>query len=152
MKRTALKTLFDTYWPRSGRDSRLRDLTADAFAQAKAAGVMFDPCFISHDELVKRARDVVKSTKREDVANAFVASLSTRRLDARAALGSWVYLKNLPRHSHSTRGHMCDVCGKYDQPETANDLNLLNFERFKWGGIRHDDVLYAAFNLSLIHI
>ncbi len=109
---------------------------------------MFDPCFISHDELVKRARDVVKSTKREDVANAFVASLSTRRLDARAALGSWVYLKNLPRHSHSTRGHMCDVCGKYDQPETANDLNLLNFERFKWGGIRHDDVLYAAFNLE----
>jgi len=109
---------------------------------------MFDPCFISHDELVKRARDAVRSTNREDVVNAFLASLSTRRLDARAALGSWVFLRHLPSHSHSTRGHMCDVCGKYDQPETANDLNVLNFERFKWGGVRHDDLLYAAFNLE----
>lgn len=148
MDRTALKTLFDTFWSPAGWvDNGLRDLPPEAFAQAKEAGIMFDPCFISHDELVQRAHNAFKSTTQEDVANAFLASLSTRRLDARSALGSWVYLKNLPNHSHSLKGQ-CGVCGRYDHPKTAKDLNGLNFERFKWGGVRHDDMLYAAFDLE----
>jgi hypothetical protein len=28
------------------------------------------------------------------------------------------------------------------------DLNVLNFERYKWGGVRHDDPHYAAFDLE----
>ena len=30
----------------------------------------------------------------------------------------------------------------------GQDLNVLNFERFKWGGVRHSDPLYAAFDLE----
>jgi hypothetical protein len=27
------------------------------------------------------------------------------------------------------------------------DLNILNFERFKWGGVQRDDIAYVAFDL-----
>jgi len=29
----------------------------------------------------------------------------------------------------------------------VDDLNVLNFERFKWGGVRHNQPLYALFDL-----
>jgi hypothetical protein len=28
------------------------------------------------------------------------------------------------------------------------DLNVLNFERFKWGGVRRDQPVYATFDLE----
>jgi hypothetical protein len=33
--------------------------------------------------------------------------------------------------------------------QAEENLNVLNFERFKWGGVRHDQVGYAAFDLKL---
>jgi hypothetical protein len=33
--------------------------------------------------------------------------------------------------------------------QAEEDLNVLNFERFKWGGVRHEQVSYAAFDLKL---
>jgi hypothetical protein len=33
--------------------------------------------------------------------------------------------------------------------QTQEDWNVLNFERFKWGGVRHDQVNYAVFDLKL---
>lgn len=27
-------------------------------------------------------------------------------------------------------------------------MNVLNFERFKWGGVRRDDIAYIAFDLE----
>lgn len=36
----------------------------------------------------------------------------------------------------------------YSKTQERQDLNILNFERFKWGGIRHLDPLYIAFDLN----
>lgn len=35
-----------------------------------------------------------------------------------------------------------------DQSPSPQDLNVLNFERFKWGGVRRDDIAYVAFDLE----
>ena len=47
--------------------------------------------------------------------------------------------------------YTCQVCqshgllgqARYEQA----DLNVLNFERLKWGGVRHGDLLYTYFDL-----
>lgn len=108
---------------------------------------MFDPLFVSHDELVERGSKISGSIAKSRVVDAFLASLSTRRLELRSALSSWAYLRHFPAHSHTGAG-MCDVCGAYDNPEEGRDLNVLNFERFKWGGVRHDHLLFAVFDLE----
>ena len=40
----------------------------------------------------------------------------------------------------------CAYCGQY---EPAAEPNVLNFERIKWGGVRHDDPRYIALDLQL---
>lgn len=54
----------------------------------------------------------------------------------------------MPSHVERDAGGHCGVCGMYLRQNEEN-LNVLNFERFKWGGVRHDQVVYAAFDLGL---
>jgi hypothetical protein len=85
----------------------------------------------------------------QEVGEAFLASLSSRRLDLRSALGSYAVARLVPEHPLSTaaRGFRCTVCGQYASGEEEN-LNILSFERFKWGGVRRDYLPYAAFDLE----
>lgn len=102
---------------------------------------MFDaPVRLSHDAVVEDVRRLVGATSLDVVANAFLASLPTRRLDLRSALGSYVVARYLPDHSFAPhRGtHSCAICGLPDG-EREIDRNVLSFERFKWGGVRRDD-------------
>ena len=93
------------------------------------------------------ARAAVAAVALEDVSQAFVASLTSRRLDLRSALGSYAVARHLPAHTFVPhRSGMCAVCGLHR--EVTQDLNVLNFERFKWGGVRRDDVCYLAFDLE----
>jgi hypothetical protein len=148
--RRALKILFDTYWTSVGwRDEKARSTPPADFEYAKRAGVMFDEARLSHDDLVKRALASVHATDRQSVANAFVVSLASRRLDLRSALGSFAVLQHFPRHKATAGQGACAVCGEYDCTSAPEDLNVLNFERFKWGGVRHDQPLYAALDLEL---
>ncbi len=149
MHQKSLKILFSTYWSRNGwvRDDE-RVTAPDDLEYAKNAGVMFDDVCVSHDDLVKRANDIVGHVGRRQVADAFLASLSTRRLDWRSAIASWCYLSCLPDHSSTSPKTRCDVCGWHNDPKRANDLNVLNFERHKWGGVRRDDLLFAVFDIE----
>jgi hypothetical protein len=146
----ALKILSDTYWsPKGWKDERHQKVSHEDFAYAKAAGVMFDPLKADHGEVLQRlvqARDAVEP---EQVANAFLASLSTRRLDLRSALGSFAVFRHLEDHAPRPYDGRCGICGHYLSSRKAEDLNVLNFERFKWGGVRHDDPMYAALDLEL---
>lgn len=81
------------------------------------------------------------------MADSFLASLSTRRLDLRSALGSFVVLRHFPEHEHTGDG-WCPVCGEDDDPADEHDLSVLNLERYKWGGVRHDSPIDAAFVLE----
>lgn len=42
---------------------------------------------------------------------------------------------------------MCDL-GQYTWAGKPEDMNVLCFERFKWGGVRRDDIAYVAFDLE----
>ncbi|MEJ7891612.1 MAG: hypothetical protein WKF94_03130 [Solirubrobacteraceae bacterium] len=111
---------------------------------------MFErPLQADHDTVVAGTIDAIAATTSEDVAAAFLTSLRTRRLDLRSALGSFALGRHLTPHSFesSREGPWCAVCG---HPETrAIDRNILNFERFKWGGVRRDDLAYVWLDLML---
>jgi hypothetical protein len=148
--RRALKILFETHWsPRGWRDEGDRSMAANDFAYAKTAGYMFDSVRVSHPDVMKRVAKSVQGIDRRAVADAFVASLSSRRLDIRSALGSLAVLQHFPKHTAAKRREECSICGVYTGRAEVKDLNVLNFERFKWGGVRHDQPMYASFDLML---
>ena len=97
---------------------------------------------------MRRAIDVRSRVNPEAVAAAFLASLSTRRLELRSALGSYSVLRHLPDHVHHGPRKPCPTCGEYDREGDEVDLNILNFERFRWGGVRHEEPTYATFDLE----
>ncbi|UXH80168.1 hypothetical protein [Roseateles amylovorans] len=148
MDKRALKILFDTYWSKDGWRSGARCPAEADFAFAKAQGVMFDPISPTHDESIERARAAAARLTPQAVGDAFVASLSTRRLDWRSALGSYCMARRVPTHP-ATDGVICNVCGLYTSGE-EEDLNVYNFERLKWGGVRHAYPVYAALDLELL--
>ncbi len=107
---------------------------------------MFDSIQMSHDQVVVWALDMRSKVIQSQVVNAFVSSLSSRRLDLRSALGSYSFLLHFPEHHVGLEppnwGH-CNFCkGK------SPDWNLYSFYRFQWGGLKFDWPEYAAFDLE----
>ncbi len=152
----ALQILFGAYWsPRGWKPNETID--RGDFEYARQAGYMFDPVTVTHDEIVARLVSVRSQVKLEQVADAFLASLSTRRLDLRSALGSFSCAAQFPLHGlvertgrrvPSGRLH-CRICGRNGCASSEpQELNVLSFERWKWGGTRHVDPLYCWFDLA----
>ncbi len=169
MDKKAKKILFNTYWSGKGwKDWAERYTSPTDFEYAKEKGLMFEPITISHDECVKRIVKLAENITMEQVTKGFLSSLSTRRLDWRSAISSY-YIANLfTEHKYTPvesgrfyKGdavvhisHTCGVCKnlKYGVVGKENyeseDLNVLNFERIKWGGVRHGELLYTLFDLE----
>jgi hypothetical protein len=148
---SAVRPLMSAYWSREGWRTPPVMPVGDDFERAVRAGVMFrESRSMSHGEWVAAARDAARDLQPSDVGAAFLSSLTTRRLDLRSALGSLAVGRHLPEHGYQPDdSHHCRICGL---PSTSvADLNVLNFERFKWGGVRRDDVTYIAFDLELFH-
>jgi hypothetical protein len=146
----ALRILFDTYWTATGWRKQPAT-SAEDLAYAKSVGVMFEPVLVTHNEAVDWALGCREIVSKEAVVAGFLASLSSRRLDLRSALGSFAVLRNFPSHRWSRTegpGYSCPVCGAYEGTASREDLNVLNFERFKWGGVRHSTPLFIAFDLE----
>ena len=146
----ALKILFSTYWSPTGW-KREPSVSPTDFIYAKHLGVMFDPEYLSHDQAVGWAQRAHFLISKQQVVDQFLASLTTRRLDLRSALGSFAVGLNLPLHSWnraSGSARHCPVCQMYERFDLQEDLNVLNFERFKWGGLRHTDPIYIGFDLE----
>jgi hypothetical protein len=143
-----LRILFDRYWKPSGwKPDGERSLSPDDFAYAKSCGLMFDPFRMPHNLALDRLRNAVNQLTAAEVGDAFLASLSTRRLDWRSALGSYAVFRHMPLHAESGKVS-CDTCGLYLKAD-SEDLNVLNFERLKWGGVRHTYPVYAMLDLEL---
>lgn len=100
---------------------------------------------------IAKAPSVAGETSARDVADAFLSSLSSRRLDWRSALGSYAILSHLKVHALELGGlgsrQSCTVCGEFLDSHDE-DWSVQNFERHKWGGVRHPQVPYAAFDLQ----
>ena len=108
-------------------------ISEEEFEIAKKQGYMFPRRrTLEHDECMERLESVLKQISPEDVANAFLYSLTTRALEYRSALGSYWYAVSIPKHRCVT-GSSCDVCGwelfnNLKTSETKNHVNLLNYE------------------------
>lgn len=148
----ALNILFNTKWNFDGREaSWVRGVRAPPteLAYAKGAGVMRDNESLTHDELVARVISARKKLKREQVAAAFLSSLTTRRMDHRSTLGSLAHAWLLPRHAHAPakRQKTCAVCGA--APKNDVDFNHGLFRRLMWAGnIEQGDMSYMLFDLE----
>lgn len=147
-----LKLLFATYW--NGGMWRHKVPTSEDYEQAKAEGYMFGPAPVrSHDETLRDLRWVLEKISPEDIANAFLYSLSTRQLQYRSALGSYYYALAIPDHSHDDPGtcYLCNwvkLSGVAEPGREFSGYNVFNFERYKWGGVRHTSPEYALFDLE----
>lgn len=165
----AQKILFSTYWQASGWiDAKNRSITAEDFAYAKEKGLMFDPVTLSHDAIIQRLHEVMVNISEKDLISAFLASLSSRDLGLRSAIASYYLSQKIPLHSYTpvfsgafyekgvaiSQHDTCGVCREaYDgiignEHYIEADLNVLNFERLKWGGVRHGQILYMLFDLE----
>lgn len=145
----AAKILQETFWsPEGWRRESERAVSTEDFEYAKAKGFMFDPVHMDHAQAVSSVSGLVDRLDRRTVADAFISSLSTRRLDWRSAMGSYsVFQHLLPHQPQGTTGR-CEFCGFYLE-DTEQDFNVFNFERLKWGGVRHEQIAYATMDLEL---
>lgn len=149
MDKRAIKILLNTYWsPVGWKPDTQRGLPPEDFAYAKSKHMMFDPLHLDHTLALALLSKSIKKLDRRLVADAFLASLSSRRLDWRSTLGSYAVFQHVPTHSPSGDERRCNICGFYLK-DCEHDFNVLNFERFKWGGVRHDQLIYAAMDLDL---
>jgi hypothetical protein len=110
---------------------------------------MFDTVTLDPSREISLLIELINKVSRRKVADAFLSSLSTRQLDWRSALGSYAVFQHIQPHATEKIENRCRVCGFYLNEGVEKDLNVLNFERFKWGGVRHDDVVYATMDLGL---
>jgi len=125
----------------------------DLLAQAVAAGVMFtEPRTLDHDAWIHAAQQAVAAVTAREVGQAFLASLTSRRMDLRSALASYALTQHLPDHTYTERpsGVTCAVCGilrNRDGTVDPEDLNLFSQIRFGGGGLP-GNIQYAAFDLE----
>jgi len=143
MDKKAKDILFKTYWTSAGWTKQADRKTDPAdFEYAKSKGVMFNNVTITKSELLEQLERTVKSISLKTVTDAFLCSMTNKRLDWRSGLGSFVNAHRILRASavydyHIGYGHDLDI-------------NVLNFERIKWGGVRHFQALYNLVDLELL--
>ena len=147
----AKKILFNTYWSSTGL-KRERVTSEEDFTYAKHHGTMFDNVKHNHSSLFSWLSSEVSKIDQASVGQAFVSSLSSRRVESRSILSSYTYAQNIVTHNfddHSGSIKNCGVCGSYfGETEKSIDLNILSFERLKWGGVRLTDPEYVAFDIQ----
>jgi len=143
-----VKILLSAFWGPQGWRSEQPAL--DDLAYAIGERVMFDRVEVTHDELVAEAKRLGVAADEGAASDAFLAGLTTRRVDLRSALGSLHVARALPMHTFvpKLREQACAVCGWYGRERTVEDLNVLSFERLKWGGVRRLNPLYVGFDLA----
>ncbi len=169
MDKKAKNILFKHFWKNGWISASERLTTDDDFQYAKAKGLMFEPFTISHDECIHAIIKLLEEISDEHVIQAFLSSLSHRSLVLRSGLASYFIARQLHQHDYSAvlsgqsydengelsgQSFTCGICRdlKYgmigDEKYQNEDLNVLNFERIKWGGIRHGELLYTLFDLK----
>jgi hypothetical protein len=121
---------------------------------------MTEPIAGEHADVIRRLRLLADMIDAETVAGAFVASLGSRALATRSALGSYAFARVLPDHALAplpqTYATICGVCGWSQMPlgDDTPDLRTATqfaVERQKWGGVQHLDPKYAAYDLGEFH-
>jgi hypothetical protein len=151
MDKQAVKILFKTYWSSEGWKS-VKELSDGDFEYAKSKKVMFDPILIDHRQTIEWLLKSYAQTSKDHVVKCFMSSLSARRLEIRSGLSSYAFARNFPMHDFLKNNDIfCKICGLYNLEKQEEDLNVFNFERIKWGGVRLTDPVYVAWNLEIFN-
>ena len=129
----AYKILADAYWSAKGWNVPRKEPSPPDFAYAKAMGMIFDKETFTHDSAIDRivaARSVVDV---RSAATAFVASLTSRKVYLRPALGSYFAIENVAPHRFVANpdNPLCTTCRQFKQWD--DDFSSINFARLKWG-------------------
>jgi len=141
MDKKAKSILFKTYWSSQGWK---RDFETDPldFEYAKSKGLMFEPISISMKEVKTDLKNILDQISTKKITDGFLSSLTNKRLDWRSAIASYFNAKLILEGKR-----------EFYRPEifeyNNEDLNVLNFERIKWSGVRHSDLLYNYLDLKL---
>jgi hypothetical protein len=145
----AVRTLVNAYWSPAGWRDPPATPPDDELAHAIDAGVMFDGTYdATHDEVLDTVIAAREGADEDEARAAFLSSLTSRRLDLRSALGSFAVARHLKRHDPDPDfSGFCRTC-RLRADERDIDRNVMSFERFKWGGVRRDDLVYVAFDLE----
>lgn len=162
MDTKAKKILTSTFWSASGwKQGGMANCSAEDFEYAKDKGLMFDPLTITHDECIRRLKQIhEEAITREKVVQAFIHSLTTRKVYLRSALSSWALTRDLCLHVYSDKQaekpmySSCAYCNDNrlmsDEQYINLDLNVLQFERVRWGGVRLNNLVYCLMDLEMM--
>jgi hypothetical protein len=110
-----------------------------------------------HREDINRLRMLADTIPLTAVSRAFVASLGSRRLSTRSALGSYAFARAMPAHDlrpmEGTFATICGDCGWSLMPKSHESYDAATqqhyvHERSRFGGVRHDHPQYALFDLD----
>lgn len=102
MDKKAEKILMNTFWS-FGWKSTPPVLAGEDFEYAKSQGLMFDPVTVTHDEIILRLQELHRTMTKEQVASAFLHSLSTKKVHLRSVLSSWALTSKMPLHTYGER-------------------------------------------------
>lgn len=152
----AKKQLLDSFkWIKVDGHLKHPEITDDVFEFCKEHGYMFDPPKPeTHEESYSKLCTLLSKIDAEDVANAFLYSLSTRDLEYRSALGSYYYAVAIPNHEcYGNPNFRCNICGWSNWTSGTQDrhsgLNLLSFLRCHYGSGGYGlSMHYALFDLE----
>jgi hypothetical protein len=122
--------------------------SASDFAYAKEKGLMFEPRTLTHDQACAWLIASVKKVKLRQASDAFLASLTTRRLEWRVAFAAYAVGRHFAKHTfrRDDRGE-CAVCG-WDKGDAKADLSDFNHGRIVHGSIYGLKIAELAFVLE----
>ncbi len=140
-----LKTLFDLH--KSNCNSSPNKVEME---NAKKEGFCFDPENLTHEQITQELIFHRNKVDKTNVVNAFIYSLGNRQLEFRSALGSYAVALNFPSHDFKasqtfTATYPCNICGLHENERII--YNSMNYERYKYGGVRHLYPEFVAFDL-----
>ena len=101
---------------------------------------MFDPIILNYQEFMLECEKTISTLPLKKATSAFLSSLTNKRIDWRSGIASHINLTKLLEHGDE---YFYDI-------DEEDDINILNFERIKWGGVRHSRVLYNYIDLKIL--
>ena len=149
----AKKILFNYFWKNGWIDDSKMHMNEEDFLYAKEKGLMFDFSkeTIKYDDLIKNIFGLIKEIDFNNTVKAFLCSLSSRAVHLRSFVSSY-YLANkiTPHHFSNNENIENEFYKKYNiilDDFNLEHQNVYNFEKYKWGGVRLEQLSYIYFDL-----
>ncbi|ACN84992.1 hypothetical protein JQ824_06660 [Brachyspira hyodysenteriae] len=149
----AKRILFNYFWKNGWIDDSKMHINEEDFLYAKEKGLMFDFSkeIIKYDELIKNISNLIKEIDFNDTVKAFLCSLSSRAIHLRSFVSSYYLAQKIISYDFSKNENIeKEFYNKYNIMIDDFHLeyqNVYNFEKYKWGGVRLEQLSYIYFDL-----